>query len=218
MKKKWSSLIYIIIVAGLTFAIYWIIQKGKGLQTPELITKQAQTAKEATVANEFHVFKDSFSHGLTDPLAVLLLQIIVIIAFARLFGFLFKKIGQPAVIGEIVAGIVLGPSIVGAYFPEITQFLFPAASLSTLSFLSQIGLILFMFIIGMELDLKAIGKQAYGAVIISQSHPQSIGYNNACMADDNGTISLFAYCFQVKLHTDDEHKKYKTNLAEKTEC
>ena len=169
MKRRWSSLFYIVIVAGLGFAIYWIIQKGNTLQTPELTAAQAQTTKEATVANEFHIFKDSFNHGLSEPLAVLLLQIIVIIACARLFGYLFKKIRQPAVIGEIVAGIVLGPSIVGAYFPEVSHFLFPAASLSTLSFLSQIGLILFMFIIGMELDLKAIGKQAYGAVIISHA-------------------------------------------------
>jgi Kef-type K+ transport system membrane component KefB len=169
MKKRWSSLFYVIIVAGLGFAIYWIANHGKDLQAPELTATQAQTVKQATVANEFQVFKDSFSHGLTDPLAVLLLQIIVIIAFARLFGYLFKKIGQPAVIGEIVAGIVLGPSLVGAYFPEINHFLFPAASLSTLSFISQIGLILFMFIIGMELDLKAISKQAYGAVIISHA-------------------------------------------------
>ena len=169
MKKRWSSLFYVLIVVGLGFAIYWIAKQGNALQTPALTTGQALKAKEATVANEFHVFKDSFSHNLTEPLAVLLLQIIVIIACARLFGYLFKKIGQPAVIGEIVAGIVLGPSIVGAYFPEISHFLFPAASLSSLSFLSQIGLILFMFIIGMELDLKAIGKQAYGAVIISHA-------------------------------------------------
>lgn len=169
MKKSWSSLFYVTIVAGLGFVIYWIAKQGNALQSPALTAKQAATAKEATVANEFHVFTDSFNHGLSEPLAVLLLQIIVIIACARLFGFLFKKIGQPAVIGEIVAGIVLGPSIIGAYFPEINHFLFPAASLSTLSFLSQIGLILFMFIIGMELDLKAIGKQAYGAVIISHA-------------------------------------------------
>ncbi len=169
MKKKWSTLFYIFIVAGLSFIIYWIIQKGNTLQTPELTATQLQNTKEATVANEFHVFTGSLSHDLTEPLAVLLLQIIVIIAAARLFGFLFKKIGQPAVIGEIVAGIVLGPSIVGAYLPGISHFLFPATSLSTLGFLSQIGLILFMFIIGMELDLKAIGKQAYGAVIISHA-------------------------------------------------
>lgn len=169
MKKRWSSLFYLVVVVGLGFTIYRIIQQGKQLQTPDLTATQARNAKDASIANEFHVFKDSFSHGLTDPLAVLLLQIIVIIAFARLFGYLFKKIGQPAVIGEIVAGIILGPSVIGAYFPGINHFLFPAASLSTLSFISQIGLILFMFIIGMELDLKAIGKQAYGAVIISHA-------------------------------------------------
>ena len=169
MKKRWSSIFYVFIVAGLGFAIYWIAKQGSALQSPALTATQAEKTKEATVANEFHIFKDSFNHGLSEPLAVLLLQIIVIIACARLFGYLFKKIRQPAVIGEIVAGIVLGPSVIGAYFPEINHFLFPAASLSWLSFLSQIGLILFMFIIGMELDLKAISKQAYGAVIISHA-------------------------------------------------
>ncbi len=169
MKKRWSSLFYVSILAGLGFVIYWIAKQGSVLQSPVLSATQSQNAREATVANEFHIFKDSFTHNLTEPLAVLLLQIIVIIACARLFGFLFKKMGQPAVIGEIVAGIVLGPSVIGAYFPEINHFLFPAASLPTLSFLSQIGLILFMFIIGMELDLKAIAKQAYGAVIISHT-------------------------------------------------
>jgi Kef-type K+ transport system membrane component KefB len=169
MKKKQGSFFYIIILAVLGAVIYWIIQKGNALQTPALTLQQTKQASAAAAANSLHVFTDSFSHGLSDPLAKLLLQIIVIIAFARLFGFLFKKIGQPAVIGEIVAGIVLGPSIVGLFFQQVNGFLFPAASLGTLNLLSQVGLILFMFIIGMELDLKAIGKQAYGAVIISHA-------------------------------------------------
>ncbi|MES2775872.1 MAG: cation:proton antiporter [Bacteroidota bacterium] len=169
MKTKWSSFFYVTIVAGLGAAIYWIVQQGKTLQHPALKADQLPEKSNSIPGNSFDVFSDSFLHNLSEPLAVLLLQIIVIIAFARLFGFLFKKIGQPAVIGEIVAGIVLGPSIVGLFFPAINHFLFPPASLGTLSFLSQIGLILFMFIIGMELNLKAIGKQAYGAVIISHA-------------------------------------------------
>lgn len=169
MKRSWSTIFYIVIVAGLGFAIYWIANQGSTLQNPALTAQQLQAEKVTSGNSSFQVFTDSFKQGLTDPLAVLLLQIIVIIACARFFGYLFKKIRQPAVIGEIVAGIILGPSIVGAYFPEITNFLFPAASLSSLSFISQIGLILFMFIIGMELDLKAISKQAYGAVIISHA-------------------------------------------------
>ncbi len=167
MKKKWSTLFYIAIVTGLCAVIYWITIKGNALQSPALNAQQ--TKNDNTPVNSLDTFAGSFKHYLTEPLAVLLLQIIVIIFFARMFGFLFKKIGQPAVIGEIVAGIILGPSVFGAYFPEMTSFLFPAASLGTLSFISQIGLILFMFIIGMELDLKAIGKQAYGAVIISHA-------------------------------------------------
>ena len=167
MKKKWSTLFYIVIVAGLGFVIYWIAKQGNALQNPVLTAQQ--TERDTTSVNNLEVFKNSFSNNITEPMAVLLLQIIVIIASARLFGYLFKKIGQPAVIGEIVAGIILGPSIVGLIFPQINEFLFPAASLITLNFLSQIGLILFMFIIGMELDLKAIGKQAYGAVIISHA-------------------------------------------------
>ena len=167
MKKKWSTLFYIVIVAGLGFVIYWIAKQGNALQNPVLTAQQ--TERDTTSVNNLEVFKNSFSNNITEPMAVLLLQIIVIIASARLLGYLFKKIGQPAVIGEIVAGIILGPSIVGLIFPQINEFLFPAASLITLNFLSQIGLILFMFIIGMELDLKAIGKQAYGAVIISHA-------------------------------------------------
>ncbi|MEO6254539.1 MAG: cation:proton antiporter [Ferruginibacter sp.] len=169
MKKKWSTLFYIVIVACMGMVIYWIVKKGNALQSPALTAKQLQAANNSTGTSDLGVFTESFQQNLSEPLTILLLQIIVIIGCARLFGFLFKKMGQPAVIGEIVAGIVLGPSIIGSFFPEITNFLFPAASLGTLNFISQIGLILFMFIIGMELDLKAIGKQAYAAVIISHA-------------------------------------------------
>ncbi len=169
MKKKWSTLFYSLTIAGAAGAIYWIVKQGRLLQSPVLTAKEIQAEGESAARSSFQEFTGSFSTHISEPIAVLLMQIIIIIFFARIFGYLFKKIGQPAVIGEIVAGIVLGPSILGAYFPEITQFLFPPASLGSLNFLSQIGLILFMFIIGMELDLKAIGKQAYDAVIISHA-------------------------------------------------
>lgn len=164
MNKKTATIFYILVICTLGLVIYWIIDKGQALQEPSLVTRHTQSAGDS-----FNAYSGSFKHSLEEPVAVLLLQIIVIILAARLSGWLFKLIGQPAVIGEIAAGIVLGPSIIGAYFPEINHFLFPASSLSTLQFISQLGLILFMFIIGMELDLKAIGKQAYGAVIISHA-------------------------------------------------
>lgn len=105
----------------------------------------------------------AFSH----PIAIFLLQLILIIIAAQVCGFIFKKIGQPAVMGEIVAGIILGPSVVGTLFPEFSTFVFNEASVKNLKMLSQIGLILFMFVIGMELDLNIIKKKARSAVVIS---------------------------------------------------
>jgi len=168
MKKHWSLLFYLVIVIIFGLAIYWIVEQGKILEHGRT-TKIEQTISKSSVTNSFELFSNSFSNNLAHPLAVLILQIISIIICARLFGFLFNKIGQPTVIGEIVAGIVLGPSVVGLFFPEISDFIFPVASLGNLQFLSQVGLILFMFVIGMELDVNMIRKQARGAVIISHA-------------------------------------------------
>src|SRR5690606_27077526 len=112
---------------------------------------------------------DSMAHNLEHPLALLLAQIITIVLVARVFGWFFRKIGQPSVIGEIIAGIALGPSLFGMYFPELSEMLFPVASLGNLQFLSQIGLILFMFVIGMELDLNVLKNKAHDAVVISHA-------------------------------------------------
>lgn len=163
MKQYKNSIFYITTVAVFSILIYWIISKGKFLEDGrEIVT--------ATSANDhWKEFLDSMMHSIKEPLAILLLQIISIILVARFFGWIFRKIGQPSVIGEMVAGIVLGPSLVGLYFPEFFDSLFPAASLGNLKFLSQIGLILFMFVIGMELDLKALRNKANDAVVISHA-------------------------------------------------
>jgi Kef-type K+ transport system membrane component KefB len=77
--------------------------------------------------------------------------------------------GQPTVIGEILAGIVLGPSILGHLAPEVTSFLFPPGSMVNISILSQFGLILFMFSIGMELDLSEVRKTLKETLLISHT-------------------------------------------------
>jgi Kef-type K+ transport system membrane component KefB len=132
-----------------------------------LIIKQGKLLelKEGNVAinsgnDSWTDFINSMVHNFNDPLAILLAQIVMIILTARVFGWFSKKIGQPTVIGEIIAGIVLGPSLVGMYFPEFSAALFPEESLGNLKFLSQIGLILFMFVIGMELDIKVLKNKA----------------------------------------------------------
>jgi Kef-type K+ transport system membrane component KefB len=105
--------------------------------------------------------------NLRHPLSVLLLQIIVVIGAAKLCGLLFQRFRQPAVIGEMLAGILLGPSLLGASLPAVEAFLFPVASLGPLQLLSQIGVILFMFFVGIELDLSSMRQRAQAAILVS---------------------------------------------------
>src|SRR5215475_10361074 len=75
----------------------------------------------------------------------ILLQIVVILVVVQIFGHLCRRLGQQWVIGEIVAGLVLGPSLIGSLFPGVKTFLFPASTLPTLQVLGDIGLVLYMF-------------------------------------------------------------------------
>ena len=125
---------------------------------------------------------------MSHALPIFLLQLIVIIVASRLFGLVMKKIGQPVVMGEIIAGIALGPSLFGDFFPEISTMLFPVSSLGNLQMLSQIGLILFMFVIGMELDLNIIKNKAKSALVISYASiilPFGLGVLLAVLLEDN---------------------------------
>lgn len=108
------------------------------------------------------------SHAASD-IGMLLIQLVVILLVVRVVGWLFARLHQPTVIGEILAGILLGPSLLGAVWPEAMETLFPVHSLGNLELLSQFGLILFMFTIGMELRMKDLKGQAQQAFVISQS-------------------------------------------------
>ena len=163
MKNLKNALFYFTVTGVFTALIYWVVGQGKSLEIGRrIITPSVKNT-------QWNQFLDSLFHNLHHPLAILLGQIITIIIVARFFGWIFKKIGQPSVIGEIIAGIFLGPSVVGMYFPEFSSALFPIESLGNLQFLSQIGLILFMFVIGMELDLKVLKNKANEAVVISHA-------------------------------------------------
>jgi Kef-type K+ transport system membrane component KefB len=97
----------------------------------------------------------------------LILSIGAILFAARLFGWIFQRIGQPRVVGEMTAGIVLGPSFFGRFFPRTFTHVFPSSSMPALTLLSQLGLLLFMFVVGLEVDLKRILKQRAAVVLIS---------------------------------------------------
>ncbi len=104
-----------------------------------------------------------------QPLPRLLLQMVVIVFVARLSGSIFRRAGQPAVIGEVLAGIALGPTLFGLIAPEWQQMLFAPAGLDVLALLSQLGLILFLFVIGMEIDPSLLKKRASAAVVVSHA-------------------------------------------------
>jgi Kef-type K+ transport system membrane component KefB len=104
-----------------------------------------------------------------NPLSILLLQVVIIVAAARILGTLFLRIKQPPVVGEMIAGILLGPSLLGMVVPRAQAFLFPASSMGALQMLSQIGVILFMFVVGIELDIDHLRRKAHAAVLVSHA-------------------------------------------------
>jgi Kef-type K+ transport system membrane component KefB/nucleotide-binding universal stress UspA family protein len=167
MKRIKLLLFYLITIGGFIVLMYWIAARGKILE-PGKISHALSITTGNIKSDTVSIFQNLLSN-LHHPLAILVLQIITIIFAARIFGILFVKIGQPMVIGEIVAGIVLGPSLIGTLYPGFSNFLFPVASLPNIQFLSQIGLILFMYVVGMDLDLSVLRKKASDAIVISHA-------------------------------------------------
>ncbi|MDM0009618.1 cation:proton antiporter [Variovorax sp. J22G73] len=109
----------------------------------------------------------------------LLLQLIVILTTARVCGWVLRYAGQPSVVGEMAAGLMLGPVVMGALFPELHAQLFSKASLQGLSSLSTLGLVLFMFVVGLELRAaKGVREQLRSAGyvgVLSTVVPAALG-------------------------------------------
>jgi Kef-type K+ transport system membrane component KefB len=172
-----NLLFYIVALSIFGAGIFFILESGSRLNKNEsLIGNNTETVRVNTAdrrPDESETLLTRIGHALGEnlrsALSILLLQIIVIIAAARLFGSLFLKLKQPAVIGEMVAGILLGPSLLGLLSPPTMLFLFPDASMATLKQLSQIGVIIFMFTVGMELNAQHLRERAHAAVIISHA-------------------------------------------------
>lgn len=156
MKRK--ILLYPLIIGIFTFLIWFVIDRGKAL-TPsgEILLHPAVPAATAHPATG------------VGSLGLLLLQIIIIFFVSKLFGRIITRIGQPAVVGEIIAGLFLGPSIMGWIFPGFSNFIFPKDSLGNLQFLSQMGLLFFMFLIGVDLDIDKLKNKARSAIVISHA-------------------------------------------------
>src|SRR4051812_39120779 len=152
--------------------IYAILHLGSRLQpdaTAAPATAQVSPGVGPAAKAAGGGLAQTFLENVQSPLSILLLQIIVIVLAARILGSLCLRIGQPPVIGEMIAGILLGPSLLGLVAPGVQTFLFPAASMGPLRMLSQIGVILFMFVVGIELDVRHLRQKAHTAVMVSHA-------------------------------------------------
>ncbi len=169
---KRVSLWYAVLLVIFALGLFGAIEQGRKLEPPPANSRESAgrdpgaSAKSALEPSP-SLFA-SLRENVQDPLARLFIQLILIIFVARVCGAVARKLAQPAVIGEMIAGILLGPSLFGWLSPGLSQLVFPASSLSTLRLLSQIGVCLFMFVIGMELDPKLLAQQARTAVLVSQ--------------------------------------------------
>ncbi len=123
-------------------------------------------APAATGLLRFGVPTPAQSRGI---LSHILLALVVILVFARAVGAAFRKMGQPQVMGEMIAGILLGPSFLGCIAPGVVAHLFPSDAVPYLSVLAELGVILYMFLVGLELDTDLLRERTHSSVAISHA-------------------------------------------------
>src|SRR5262245_26540089 len=104
-----------------------------------------------------------------DVLFHVLLALATVVALGRALGRLFAYLGQPPVIGEVIAGILLGPSLLGRIAPEVAQYILPPDAAPYLGVIAQLGVLLYMFLVGLELNGEMLRRRAHATVVIAHT-------------------------------------------------
>ena len=168
---KRIPLFYFLVLISVSAAIYGVIRQGESLPTPQSTTDGVQ--QRALVALDqpetISGLIDGLKTNLNSPLSHLFLQLLIIIVVSGVMSRIFSRVGQPSVVGEMAAGILLGPSLFGLLAPNMFSVVFPQDSLGTLGLLSQIGVCFFMFVVGMEVNMKHMRSMAHAAVAVSHA-------------------------------------------------
>lgn len=152
-KWAWRYLVWV----GLPLLVGLLLARYAGPGLPVIRNKA-----EAVVGSDW-------AHHLSSPLGLFLLQLLVLLLVAKGAGALLKRFGQPAVIGEMAAGLMMGPLLLGSLLPQVHGALFPAASLGPLGMLSQLGVLMFLLVAGAELDLGALRGRRRFAFTVSHA-------------------------------------------------
>jgi Kef-type K+ transport system membrane component KefB len=166
---------YLLIVGLAVLGILFILDAGSHLSTPGVPPETSATAQinKHEVPNAPGSLEESVKERLLrnaeDPLSRFFLQLFAVITVSYGVGWIFTRWGQPAVVGEMMAGILLGPSLFGWLAPDIFQFVFASSSLDALTLLSQVGVCLFMFAVGMEMDWAELRQRASTAILVSHA-------------------------------------------------
>jgi Kef-type K+ transport system membrane component KefB len=142
-----------------------------------------------------------------SKIAILIMQIGAILLASGFMGWICKRFHQPRVIGEMLAGILLGPSLLGWVAPGISAALFPPSSLASLNSLSQVGLLVFMFVIGLELNPRLLRDRGHTALLISHTSitiPALLGmllafYLYPRLSNDNVRFTHFALFLAISM-------------------
>jgi Kef-type K+ transport system membrane component KefB len=169
---KRAALLYIFILVAAGLPILWLLHAGSALPAPTgapAIQPAAMPAAVVGSTSALTAMWTGLAKNFSDPLSHLFLQLLAIITASRAMGWIFTRFGQPAVVGEMAAGILLGPSLFGLLAPGSFAFVFPPASLGALKLLSEVGVCLFMFAVGMELNMGLVRHRAHTALVVSHA-------------------------------------------------